>query len=133
MPDLSKFFEVLKSEGFSPEMNGEAIEFKYEGGLFIIFPYDLPAGDALYWRMAFPSVYAMGSEDSEELFLASANAASIEVKVVKTVLLNRCVHCLYEAVIPDAEWFRRQLLTALSLLQTAARRFAEELDRMKKA
>ena len=126
--DLQKVYvDCLKKEGFSPQINERgAIEFKYEGGMYLL-AFD--EKDPTFLVVMYPNFWRLDSEAERQKALAAANAASSDAKVSKVLVGDKAVFTTYEMRLKDPADYAVFYKRSLSAIQYAVREFATEMKK----
>lgn len=89
---------VLKEEGYNPEIQGETVMFKKEGGNYAIL---FEESDDLYLRFVFPNFWSFKSAEERLRVFEAANLTMQDTKALKITLTDDNTWAWVELYLPN--------------------------------
>jgi hypothetical protein len=127
---LKLYQDHLADEGFRPKVVEGEVQFRKEGGLYIL----TADGDPQYFQLAYPAFWEIESPEERRLALEVAEETNRNTKVAKIFIMNDNVWATVESVVEKPESFRPILPRAISIADYAVERFSSRMaERLKEA
>ncbi|HTS18341.1 MAG TPA: YbjN domain-containing protein [Verrucomicrobiae bacterium] len=121
------YLPYLRDHGYEPEIDKDGdIIFKKEKGRYYILVYE---DDDEYFQLAYPNFWQIADDDARERALEVCTQVNRSTKVAKLYVTRKGneVWASAELLLPRPQDFEGVFKRAMSVLQTGATKFLEEI------
>jgi len=123
------YLAYLRRRGYNPELDEDGdINFKKEGGIYLIFPDDT---DDEYFSIVYPNFWKVESDAERTRALTACNLAIRVSKVVKVFLRqdSKNIWAAVEVFVVKPENFEEVFDRLMSALRNGVTTFADEMKK----
>ena len=119
------FAEFLRGEGYIPQIDEDGdVRFKIEGRIDYAF---FDEKDEHFFRLVFPSFWAIESEDERRKVQKAALEATAEIKVAKVFPVRDNVWATIELFCSTPDEAKKVFQRSMSALKAAVQEFADKM------
>jgi hypothetical protein len=124
-PKVEMYARYLTDEGFAPQIQeGGIVMFKKEGGIYLIMVDD---NDGQFFRIMFPGLLHIESEDVRRKAITACNSANTATKVAKFFVMDDNVHGSIELFLGEPEDFKPVFNRSIAALVFGVSSFAQAM------
>ena len=118
-----QFFDWLKRQGLCPEMDGDAIYFKYQMKNFV---YYADSEDSEFFQLCLPGIYDVTNDNFAQVYMALNDVATGR-KVVKAGVVKDSVWIFFEVLLDGSPVLDDIVPRGINMLTGAQEFFYEKI------